>query len=111
MTALIKAAAQRLGFELVGIAPAVTPTGLHDFLDWLEQGYAGEMKYLERREEAYEHPRHVLDGVRSVIMLGMNYKTEELESAGAPREGVVPARGPLCPSADRLSRSHSRQVG
>jgi len=91
MTPLIKAAAQRLGFELVGIAPAVTPTGLHEFLDWLEQGYAGEMQYLERREEAYEHPRHVLDGVRSVIMLGMNYKTEEPTSAaGAQRDGVVP---------------------
>ena len=37
MTPRIKAAAQRLGFELVGIAPAVTPTGLHEFLDWLEQ--------------------------------------------------------------------------
>jgi epoxyqueuosine reductase len=93
MTPLIKAAAQRLGFELVGIAPAVTPTGLHEFLDWLEQGYAGEMKYLERREEAYEHPRHVLDGVRSVIMLGMNYKTEEpapSSPVGAQQGGVVP---------------------
>jgi epoxyqueuosine reductase len=71
----LKAEAQRLGFDLVGIAPAVTPTGIHAFLDWLERGYAGQMAYLERREEAYQHPRHVLDGARSVVMLGINYST------------------------------------
>jgi len=70
---LIKGEAVRLGFELVGIAPAVTPDGIHHFLEWLERGYAGEMSYLPRREEAYQHPRHVLDGVRSVVMLAMNY--------------------------------------
>lgn len=86
----IKAAARRLGFELVGIAPAVTPTGLHDFLDWLQQGYAGEMKYLERREEAYEHPRHVLDGVRSVVMLGLNYKVASAEPT--PTASETPQR-------------------
>jgi epoxyqueuosine reductase len=71
----LKAEARRLGFELVGIAPAVTPGGFHDFLEWLERGYAGQMTYLERREEAYTHPRHVLDGVRSIVMLGINYNT------------------------------------
>jgi epoxyqueuosine reductase len=93
MTSFIKAEARRLGFELAGIAPAVTPTGIHEFLDWLEQGYAGEMKYLERREEAYEHPRHVLDGVRSVIMLGMNYRARDPAStsvSSAQRKRGVP---------------------
>lgn len=72
----LKAEARRLGFELVGIAPAVTPDGIHDFLDWLERGYAGQMEYLERREEAYTHPKHVLDRARSVVMLGINYNTQ-----------------------------------
>jgi epoxyqueuosine reductase len=71
----VKAEARRLAFELVGIAPAVTPTGFHEFLKWLERGHAGEMHYFERREKAYGHPRHVLDGVRSVVMLGINYNT------------------------------------
>jgi epoxyqueuosine reductase len=75
LSTAIKVEAHRLGFELVGIAPAVTPTGIHEFLDWLDHGYAGEMTYLERREEAYEHPRHVLDGARSVVMLGINYNS------------------------------------
>jgi epoxyqueuosine reductase len=77
LTLAFKAEARRLGFDLVGVAPAVTPTGIHQFLDWLERGYAGQMAYLERREDAYQHPRHVLDGVRSVVLLGINYNTQE----------------------------------
>ena len=72
----IKRLAREVGFDLAGIAPAVTPTGYHSFLDWLNQGYAGEMSYLERRKEAYEHPRYVMSSVRSVLMLTLNYQTE-----------------------------------
>ena len=77
LSSLIRSEAYRLGFDLVGIAPAVTPTGIHAFLDWLQRDYAGQMSYLERREAAYEHPRHVLDGARSVVMLGINYNSRE----------------------------------
>jgi epoxyqueuosine reductase len=75
LSTAIKTEATRLGFELVGIAPAVTPDGIHEFFEWLERGYAGTMTYLERREQAYDHPRHVLDGARSVVMLGINYNS------------------------------------
>jgi epoxyqueuosine reductase len=108
LTSTLRTEARRLGFELVGIAPAVTPRGLHHFLDWLERGHAGQMHYLERREEAYEHPRHVLDGVRSVVMLGINYNTEapsrrndhereEASPAGAERV-TINANAPLAPA-------------
>ena len=81
----IKSEARRLGFDLVGISPAVTPTGIHHFLDWLRSGYAGEMKYMERRETAYHHPSHVLESVRSVVVLGLNYCTVEPEQEFAGR--------------------------
>lgn len=74
---LIKELAHEVGFDLAGIAPAVTLDGYHQFLDWLDQGYAGEMEYLERRKEAYQHPQHVMSSVRSVLMLALNYKTDE----------------------------------
>lgn len=77
LSAAIKSEAGRLGFNLVGIAPAVTPAGISDFVRWLAAGYAGEMEYLPRREAAYQHPQSVLDGVRSVIMLGLNYRNDE----------------------------------
>ncbi len=81
----VKAEALRIGFDLVGIAPAAAPAGLENFRDWLERGYDGEMAWLARREEAYEHPRHVLAGVRTVIMLALNYRTDE---PAPPRPGT-----------------------
>ena len=76
MTGLIKAAARQVGFDLVGIAPAVSPPGLGHLTDWLALGFAGEMQYLPRRAAAYEHPEHVMPNVRSVVMLAINYNTE-----------------------------------
>lgn len=76
-SALIKQMAFDCGFDLAGLAPAITPAGYHHFLKWLNQGYAGEMSYLERRKDAYQHPEHVMSSVRSVLMLTLNYRTEE----------------------------------
>ncbi|HTN74440.1 MAG TPA: tRNA epoxyqueuosine(34) reductase QueG [Pirellulaceae bacterium] len=71
----VKAQAARLGFALCGIAPAITPLGVSRFHDWLSAGYAGEMRFLTDRATAYEHPRHVLENVRSVVMLALPYRT------------------------------------
>ena len=77
LTDLLKQEAKRLGFDLVGATPAVTPEGFQRFEQWIEAGYAGEMHYLADRRDAYRHPRHVLDGVRGVLMLGTNYRTDD----------------------------------
>lgn len=76
LTQSIKTESRRLGFDLVGVCPAVTPRGFGKFLQWLESGYAGEMHYLEERKEAYRHPESVLGGVESLVMLGMHYQTQ-----------------------------------
>lgn len=78
LTSLIRHEAHQLGFSAVGICPAVTPTGLHRFHDWLDAGYAGQMQYLEDRRDAYAHPKHVLDGVQSIVMLALNYKSQPI---------------------------------
>jgi epoxyqueuosine reductase len=49
---------------------------------WIESGYAGEMHYLPNRLDAYQHPRNVLDGVRSLLMLGTSYRTAEPAQPG-----------------------------
>lgn len=77
IAAELKEFAQEVGFQLAGIAPAVRPDGFSHLEQWLEQGFAGEMEYVQRRKAAYEHPSHVLPAVRSVIMLGMNYRTSD----------------------------------
>lgn len=82
LTAIIKAVAAAEGFTLAGVCPAVTPAGIGRFDEWLAAGFAGEMNYLADRRAAYEHPRHVLFGVRSIVMLGMNYFTGKAIAAG-----------------------------
>ncbi len=77
----LKRRAHELGFSLVGIAPAVAPPGYDNLFTWLEQGFAGEMRYMENRRDAYSHPRHVLKSVRSVVMLGLDYRNEDPPAA------------------------------
>ncbi len=70
----IKHQARALGFELVGIAPATEADGFAHLQDWLAQGYAGEMEYMSRHAEARRHPDSMLPNVKSVVMVGLNYK-------------------------------------
>ncbi|QQL50822.1 tRNA epoxyqueuosine(34) reductase QueG [Mucilaginibacter ginkgonis] len=77
---LIKEHAQRLGFMFCGIAKA-------DFLEeeaprlesWLNAGMHGEMKYMENYFDKRLDPRLLVDGARSVISLGLNYYTNDLQ--------------------------------
>jgi epoxyqueuosine reductase len=79
----IKQKARELGFSLVGICPAVAPPGASRLEEWLARGYAGQMEYLELRREAYAHPRHILEGVRSLVMLAMPYGGERPRAVAA----------------------------
>ncbi len=75
LTTRLKQRAQQLGFALTGACRAVTPQGIVPLAGWIEAGYAGTMAYLADRQSAYSHPRHVLAGARSLLMLGMPYPT------------------------------------
>jgi epoxyqueuosine reductase len=83
--------AHAAGFELCGVAPvrAGIPASagarsdgsasvfdeLSHLPEWLVRGYAGEMKYLHdpRRSD----PRRVLEGVRSLIVVALNYHSPQ----------------------------------
>ncbi len=75
LTTAIKDKAAELGFQHAGVCAAAVPPGYARLGDWLDSGYAGQMHYIPDRREAYEHPRHVLDGARSLVMLAMHYQT------------------------------------
>lgn len=96
LTARLKQRAQSLGFQLSGACAAVTPRGAASLADWLKAGYAGTMSYLPDRRAAYEHPRHILSGARSLLMLGRLYGTVAAggEQAGHGRIAGY-ARGPV----------------
>ena len=69
----IKQHASSLGFDPVGIT-TLGPAATHDaFREWLAQGYAGEMAYLERGAEKRRDTRMPFEGVRSAIVVGLNY--------------------------------------
>jgi len=77
--ALIKRAAADAGFDLAGIAPAGDHRELEYFPAWIAAGHAGEMKYLEARDEQGELKRAALGRVapwaKSVIVCAINYNT------------------------------------
>lgn len=70
---LVKVLAQSLGFDLVGIAPAMPLPEAAVLRDWIARGYAGEMQYLVRRVEERCDPQRVLPGAKSAIVVGFVY--------------------------------------
>src|ERR1700684_4455177 len=49
--AIVKRAATEAGFDLTGIAPATDAAEHEYFPEWIAAGHAGEMKYLEARDD------------------------------------------------------------
>jgi epoxyqueuosine reductase len=77
----IKQSALRAGFDLCGVAPLQNLPELAYFPEWIADGYAGEMAYLEARDEAgrlkRESPTHVVPWARSAIVCALNYNSNE----------------------------------
>ena len=81
ISALVKRSAYDAGFNLAGIAPAKDSPELGSFPEWIAAGHAGEMKYLEARDEQGALKRASLSRVapwaRSVVVCAMNYNTAQ----------------------------------
>ena len=84
---LIKKAAHEAGFELAGIAAVRDFPELEHLSGWVAAGHAGEMKYMEARDEAgglkRASLRRVAPWARSVIVCAINYNTAEPYSTQA----------------------------
>ena len=63
----------RLGFFKVGVAPAGPLPGSPNLDHWIGQGMHGEMAYMEAQAAKRKNPALVLEDVRSMVMLAMNY--------------------------------------
>lgn len=92
----LKAEAERLGFSLCGIAPATEADSFSLFEAWLDAGFSGDMHYLQRNRAPRRHPASILPGVRSVVMLGIEYASAPHPDPLPPRHGKVAryAQGP-----------------
>jgi epoxyqueuosine reductase len=94
----IKAQGAALGFDLVGISPVQPPAHDDAFAEWLRRGFHGEMVYLTRTADSRRHPERFLPWARSVVSVGLNYRTpqtrEEILTSHEPR-----ATNPRTPQA------------
>jgi epoxyqueuosine reductase len=95
ITDLVKQAAREAGFELAGVAPVHDFDELDRFREWIAAGRAGEMKYMEARDESGSLKRaslrSTLPWVRSVIVCAINYNTAQPYSIQAhnPQRGWI----------------------
>jgi epoxyqueuosine reductase len=88
LTEALKAEAMRLGFDRVGVAPAVEPPSYGGFLAWLDAGRAAGMDYLARSAGLRAHPEQLLPGVKSVVLASLVYGRPSPRSDD-PRRGRV----------------------
>ncbi len=95
ITLLVKRAAHEAGFELAGVAPVRDFDELAYFPQWIADGRAGEMKYLEARDESGRLKRESLrvaaPSARSVVVCAINYNTAQPYSTEVedPRGGWI----------------------
>jgi len=89
----IKVKAKELGFDLLGVCkPEYSPADHDHLLRWLEKGYHGDMHYMARNPRQRSDPRLFLEGVRSIVTVGMNYYKEPGYNADTPYISIY-ARG------------------
>jgi epoxyqueuosine reductase len=78
LRAALEHEARALGFDCVGVTgpDAIAHAGKH-FREFLDSGAHGAMDWLAAQPERRTDPRVLWGGVRSIIMLGVNYGPDE----------------------------------
>jgi len=91
LTAALAERAAALGFNRLGVLPAGPARRLDAYLRWLAAGMHGEMAYLARPDRLARRrdPGVILPGVRSLVVVGLDYYTADLP----PHLAADPARG------------------
>ena len=92
-----KRAATDAGFDLAGIAPvrAEDLPEIAAFVEWVDAGRAGEMKYLETRTESGELRRasatNAAPWVKSMVVCALNYSADKPYSVAVadPQRGWI----------------------
>lgn len=75
--AAIRDEALKLGFDAVGFAaPETAMAARAGLVDFLAQGFHGEMDWLAERAEQRANPTALWPDVKSVVVLGLNYAPE-----------------------------------
>ena len=83
----IKTWGAELGFQAVGIADADLSAAEPRLLEWLAQGWHGEMEYMARHGALRARPAELKAGTLRVISCRMNYLNEQ--PAAGPETAVI----------------------
>ena len=97
MTEAVTLAASRAGFDLAGVAPVRAEDYPESgaFAEWIAAGHAGEMKYMEKRNEdgglRRASAKNSAAWARSVVICALNYNTAKPYSTDVadPRRGWI----------------------
>ncbi len=85
LSATVRRVATKAGFDAAGIAPVAESPELNAFREWIAQGHAGDMRYLEARDQQGRLKRaalaHVAPWARSVVVCALNYNTAQPRSS------------------------------
>ena len=85
----IKSIATEVGFTHFGISDALPLDKERQKLkEWLDHGYHGSMKWMEKKLEWRTNPEAYFPGTRAIISLGVNYYTPNRHS-GAKNMGKI----------------------
>ncbi len=85
--------ARALGFNMVGVVTAVPSPNLHAYLHWIDAEMHGQMGYLARPDRLARRQdlNVILQGVQTIISVGLEYSTVPLPPAIAndPSRGRI----------------------
>ena len=75
---LVHNAARDCGFDLSGVASALPHSDASHYANWVQDGFAGEMRYLtDHRGDKRADPRTLLPSAKTVLCLGLLYNGPE----------------------------------
>ena len=83
LATLIKQQGAQLGFQQVGIADTDLSAAETHLLQWLEQGFHGEMDYMQRHGTKRSRPAELVPGTLRIISVRMDYFPPDSENEWA----------------------------
>jgi epoxyqueuosine reductase len=117
---LITNAAKEVGFDIVGVVPAVPlESESRRFGEWLSGGYHSTLSYLERNVDKRFDASKLVDGARSVVVCGVSYLSEysrgypegwrtKIASYALSRDYHITIKQMLMTLAERLKESSAQ---
>jgi epoxyqueuosine reductase len=113
LTELVKRFAVEAGFDLAGVACFSDFPELRYFSHWIQQGFHGEMRYLERRNPQGELTRtsaqQSFPWAHSVVVCALNYNTLPVSrSPLLTATGIGAAEAEVSKKAERETANGSR---